>query len=139
MLAARIGEIAALGTAFCWTITALSFESAGKRIGSLTVNIVRLGMASVLFLLYGWIVRGHALPIDIAPAAWGWLALSGLVGFVIGDLLLFQAFVEIGARTSMLVFASVPPITAIMARFALGERLDPLSVGGMVLTVEPKT
>jgi len=135
MLAARIGEIAALGTAFCWTITALSFESAGKRIGSLTVNIVRLGMASVLFVLYGWIVRGHALPIDVAPAAWGWLALSGLVGFVIGDLLLFQAFVEIGARISMLVFASVPPLTAIMARFALGERLDPLGIGGMVLTV----
>ena len=35
----------------------------------------------------------------------------------------------------MLVFASVPPLTAIMARFALGERLDALGVGGMVLTV----
>ncbi len=135
MLAARIGEIAALGTALCWTITALSFESAGKRIGSLTVNLVRLGMASVLFALYGWIVRGFAIPLDVAPSAWGWLVLSGLVGFVIGDLLLFQAFVEIGARISMLVFASVPPLTAIMARFALGERLDAMGVGGMVLTV----
>ena len=135
MLAARIGEIAALGTALCWTITALSFESAGKRSGSLTVNLVRLGMASVLFALYGWIVRGFALPIDVAPAAWGWLALSGLVGFVLGDLLLFQAFVEIGARISMLVFASVPPLTAIMARFALGERLDAMGIGGMILTV----
>jgi len=135
MLAARIGEIAALCTALCWTITALSFESAGKRIGSLTVNLVRLGMASVLFALYGWIVRGFALPIDVAPAAWGWLALSGLVGFVLGDLLLFQAFVEIGARISMLVFASVPPLTAIMAWFALGERLDAMGIGGMILTV----
>ena len=135
MLAARIGEFAALGTALCWTITALSFESAGKRIGSLTVNLTRLGMATLLFALYGWIARGLVLPIDVAPAAWGWLVLSGLVGFVIGDLLLFQAFVEIGARISMLVFASVPPLTAIMARFALGERLDAMGIGGMVLTV----
>ena len=135
MLAARLGEFAARGTALGWTITALSFESAGKRIGSLTVNLTRLGMATLLFALYGWIARGLVLPIDVAPAAWGWLVLSGLVGFVIGDLLLFQAFVEIGARISMLVFASVPPLTAIMARFALGERLDAMGIGGMVLTV----
>jgi len=135
MFAARLGEIAALGTAVCWTATALSFESAGKRIGSLTVNLIRLGMATILFLAYGLIVRGAAFPIDATPHAWGWLALSGLVGFVIGDLLLFQAFVEIGARISMLVFASVPPLTAIMARFALDERLTPLAVGGMLVTL----
>ena len=135
MLASRIGEIAALGTAICWTATALSFESAGKRIGSLTVNLIRLGMASILFVIYGLVVRGIAIPVDAAPTAWGWLALSGLVGFVIGDLLLFQAFVEIGARISMLIFASVPPLTAIMARFALGETLDPPAVVGMIVTV----
>ena len=27
------GQLAALGTAACWTITALAFESAGKRVG----------------------------------------------------------------------------------------------------------
>jgi drug/metabolite transporter (DMT)-like permease len=135
MFAGRIGEIAALGTAICWTATALSFESAGKRIGSLTVNLIRLGMASVLFVIYGLVVRGIAFPFDVAPAAWGWLALSGLIGFVIGDLFLFQAFVEIGARISMLVFASVPPLTAIMARFVLGERLGPLAVVGMIVTM----
>ena len=32
------GEWAALLTAIFWTVTALSFESAGKRIGSLVVN-----------------------------------------------------------------------------------------------------
>ncbi|MEE8441960.1 MAG: DMT family transporter [Spirochaetia bacterium] len=135
MLAARIGEIAALGTACCWTITALSFESAGKRIGSLTVNLTRLAIAGVLFALYGWIVRGVVIPVDVAPSAWGWLILSGLVGFVVGDLLLFQAFVEIGARFSMLVFSTVPPLTALMARFALGERLGATHFGGMALTV----
>jgi drug/metabolite transporter (DMT)-like permease len=132
---ARIGELAALGTAVCWTITALSFEAAGKRVGSLTVNIIRLVMAAVIFALYGWLVRGLALPIDASPAAWGWLGLSGLVGFVIGDLFLFQAFVDIGARVAMLIYASVPPLTAVMARFALDERLTPLGIVGMGLTV----
>ena len=131
----RIGELAALGTALCWTITALSFESAGKRIGSFTVNIVRLFMAALLFAVYGWLVRGLPLPTDASPVAWAWLGLSGLVGFVIGDLLLFQAFVDIGARVSMLIYASVPPLTAPLARFVLDERLTPLGLLGMGLTV----
>ena len=131
----RVGELAALGTALCWTITALSFESAGKRIGSLTVNLIRLLMAAVFFALYGWLVRGLAVPTDAGAYAWTWLGLSGLVGFVIGDLLLFQAFVDIGARISMLIYASVPPITALLGRLVLDERLTRVGIVGMVLTV----
>jgi hypothetical protein len=37
-----IGELAALGTAFFWTITALAFERASFKVGSLAVNIIRL-------------------------------------------------------------------------------------------------
>lgn len=131
----RIGELAALGTAICWTITALSFESAGRRIGSLVVNIVRLVMAAALFALYGWAVRGMAIPLDLPATAWVWLGLSGLVGFVIGDLFLFQAFVDIGARVSMLIYASVPPLTAILGLLVLDESLGVLGIAGMALTV----
>jgi drug/metabolite transporter (DMT)-like permease len=131
----RIGELAALGTALCWTITAMSFESAGKRIGSFTVNIIRLVMALAIFAVVGLIARGFVIPVDLPGSAWFWLTLSGIVGFVLGDLMLFQAFVEIGARIAMLVYASVPPITALLGRIFLGERLSNLGVLGMALTV----
>lgn len=36
------GEWAALLVAVFWTITAIAFESASKKIGSLTVNLLRL-------------------------------------------------------------------------------------------------
>lgn len=135
MLVERIGELAALGTALCWTVTALSFESAGKRIGALTVNVIRLGMASVFFALYGWLVRGLVVPLDAGAAAWGWLALSGLVGFVIGDLFLFQAFVDIGARMSMLIYSSVPVLTTVLGLLVLDEQPGPRAIAGMALTV----
>jgi drug/metabolite transporter (DMT)-like permease len=135
MLAARIGEFAAMGTALCWTVTALAFEAAGRRIGSLTVNLARLVMASALFALYGWIVHGAIIPVEAGMVRWAWLVLSGLAGFVLGDLLLLQAFVEVGARISMLVYSSVPPLTAILARVALDERLSPLAITGMLVTV----
>jgi len=131
----RIGELAALATAICWTVTALSFEAAGKRVGSLTVNITRLFIAAAIFSLYGWLTRGLALPLDVGGEAWLWLSLSGFVGFVIGDLFLFQAFVDVGARVSMLIYASVPPLTALLARVVLDEQLSDRGVLGMALTV----
>ncbi len=41
MFQSHFGEIAALLTAVFWTVTSMSFEAAGKRIGSLTVNLLR--------------------------------------------------------------------------------------------------
>jgi hypothetical protein len=39
---AYFGEIAALMTTVSWTISSLAFESAGKKVGSLSVNLIRL-------------------------------------------------------------------------------------------------
>ena len=130
----NLGELAALGTAMCWTITALSFESAGKRVGSLSVNLIRLWIAFGLLTIYSLIFRGVAFPVYAGSHAWLWLSLSGLVGFVIGDLFLFQAFVLIGARISMLVFSAVPPITAFLGWLALGEILTLTELLGIALT-----
>jgi drug/metabolite transporter (DMT)-like permease len=135
MLQSHLGELAALLTAFFWSATSMSFEAAGKRIGSLTVNLLRLYTAFIIYTVYLWIVRGIPFPVDATTEAWIWLSLSGLVGFAIGDLLLFQAFVVVGARISMLVMALVPPITALTGWMILGETLSLRSLTGMVLTI----
>ena len=74
------GEIAALATACCWTVTSMAFEAAGKRIGSLPVNLIRLVMAFGFLTAYGAIARGVPLPTDATAEAWGWLAISGVIG-----------------------------------------------------------
>ena len=123
MFVTHLGEIIALATALCWTITSLSFESAGKKILTMSLNFIRLIIVFILISLYCYFTRGLILPIDASLHNWTWLGLSGLVGFVIGDLFLFQAFIELGARISMLVMASVPPITALMGYIFLDEKL----------------
>jgi drug/metabolite transporter (DMT)-like permease len=135
MIQSHLGEIAALLTALFWTVTSTSFEAAGKRIGSLTVNLIRLYMAFGIYTVYLWIVRGMPFPTDATPEAWLWLSLSGLVGFAIGDLLLFQAFVVVGARISMLIMALVPPITALTGWLILGETLTARDFLGMIMTI----
>ena len=129
------GQLAAVGAAACWAVTALAFETAGRRIGSLTLNLVRLVMAFGFLAAVGWFLRGLALPVDATPHAWVWLGLSGLAGFVFGDFCLYRAFVVLGARLSMLMMALVPPLTALIGWLALGEVLGPRDLLGMTLTV----
>ena len=129
------GEIAALLTAVFWTVTSMSFESAGKKVGSLSVNLIRLVLAFFVYGVVNYFRRGMFLPLDAGTERWMWLALSGLIGFVIGDLLLFQAYVVIGARISMLIMALTPPITAFVGWIMLGEVLSPMNWVGMVVTL----
>jgi drug/metabolite transporter (DMT)-like permease len=57
------------------------------------------------------------------------------VGFVLGDLFLFRAFILIGARISMLFMSLVPPITALIGWLTLGEVLSGMEFLGMAITV----
>jgi drug/metabolite transporter (DMT)-like permease len=99
------------------------------------VNLVKLFIGFFLLGLFTLITRGLAFPMDATGHAWFWLSLSGFVGFVIGDLLLFRAFTIIGSRVSMLILASVPPFTAILGWLIMDEQLLPVHILGMMLTV----
>ena len=76
------GEIISLIVATSWTITAICFEYAGKRVGALTLNIVRLMMAIVMLGITLKITTGNIAPWDAGTDAWIWLILSGAVGYV---------------------------------------------------------
>lgn len=130
-----IGEIAALLTAAFWTVTSMSFESAGKKVGSLSVNLIRLVIAFLIYCVLNYFRRGMILPFDASAERWAWLALSGVVGFVVGDLLLFQSYVVIGARIAMLIMALAPPITAFVSWIILGEMLSMMNWIGMIVTL----
>ena len=130
-----LGEFSALLTALFWTVTSLSFEAAGKRVGSLQVNLIRLVIAFFIYSLYLKITQGMFLPLDAGMERWFWLSLSGVVGFVLGDLLLFQAFVVVGARVAMLIMSLSPPVTALISWLMLGEVLTPMNWLGMGVTL----
>ena len=129
------GELAALATAVCWTVTVMSFETSAKRVGSLPVNILRLFAGLILLSAYSLITRGKIFPVDAGGFEWLWLSISGIVGFVIGDLCLFRAFILIGSRTSMVIFALVPPITAVTGLIVLNETLSLKHWLGITVTV----
>jgi drug/metabolite transporter (DMT)-like permease len=132
--AASKGELAALLTAVFWTITAIAFESASKKVGSLSVNLIRLFLAFVFLSVFGLFTGRGGLPFGASAHQWVWLSVSGLIGFVLGDLFLFQAYVVVGARISMLIMALAPPIAALTGWLLMDESMSGKSIAGMVLT-----
>ena len=129
------GHLVALSTAICWTLTAVSFEYAGKLIGSLSLNLHRLIFGFVFLTIYTFISRGIPFPTDADSTTWLWLFFSGIIGVVLGDLLLFRAFIEIGSRISMLIYSLVPPLTGIFSFLILGESMRYSQILGMMVTL----
>jgi drug/metabolite transporter (DMT)-like permease len=135
MIQSHFGEFAALMTAIFWTITALAFEGATKRVGPFAVNLIRLLFAIVFLSLMSYFSRGMAFPIDATASAWFWLGLSGVVGFIIGDYFLFASYPQIGSRMAMLMMTLAPPMAALFGWMALGETMNLKGLLGMLLVL----
>jgi len=130
-----IGELAALATAALWSLTSIMFSEAGKRIGSYRVNKIRLVIAVAFYCLVLFATTGRVLPPYLNTEQFFWLALSAVIGLVLGDMFLFKAFVIIGPRLTTLIFASSPIMTTIIAWFFLGEELGFWEILGIVTTL----
>lgn len=131
---AHLGELAALGAAICWTLNSIAYEAAGKKVGSLAVNFLRLFVAFLLSSLAALATRGLLLPTDAGGHIWFWLLISGLLGFVLGDIFLFEAYVQIGSRVSLLIMSASPPLAALVGFLLMGETISLLGFLGMFLT-----
>ena len=129
------GQIAAIFTALCWSLTSASFAISGSIIGSVNVNRLRLLFAAIFLAIAHYILFGSLLPLNAGLYQWFWLGLSGIVGFAIGDAMLFEAFVIVGARISMLLMSLVPIMSALFAWIALGEVLNWLEISAICVTV----
>ena len=132
---AHTGELISLLVAVCWTATALFADIASHRLGSMTVNVIRLVLASVFLGLLLWVTIGAPWPVYADRQAWMWLALSALVGYVFGDYCLFNSYLIIGARFGQLFMTLAPPIAAIAGWVLLGETMTWKSWLAMFVTI----
>lgn len=69
------GELIAMATVLCWTMSVQFFEAASKRIGATPVNIIRLTFALILFTLLLVIRSGFLVPLHFSAHAWIYLGL----------------------------------------------------------------
>ncbi len=100
----------------------------------MVVNRLRLLLAT-LFLIGAHFMLKLPLPWLAGSQRWFWLGLSGIVGLVLGDALLFEAFIRIGPRLSMLMMSLAPILSTLLAWLFLGERLSPVQLLAIFITV----
>lgn len=127
-----IGEIAALATAFCWSITSYAFTNASRRVGALQVNIDRMVLASIMLIS---VIGIFGISLSLTFNQISNLVISGVLGLVLGDSFLFKSFQLIGARLGIIIMAAVPVLSAILAYFFLSEVISLLGIFGMLLTI----
>jgi drug/metabolite transporter (DMT)-like permease len=66
---------------------------------------------------------------------WFWFGLSGIIGFVIGDTLLFRSFALIGARLAMLMMSLVPVFGTLIAWTFMNEVLSVTKIIAILVTL----
>jgi len=130
-----LGESAALLTSLCWSLNSVCFTVAGRRVGSASVNLVRLLMAWALLVLLHLALYGSLFPVQAGATRLGWLGMSGLIGFALGDAVLFESFLLIGPRLAMLLMTLSPIFSALLAWLFLGQNLSLPKVLAMVVTL----
>ncbi len=135
MFEASLGEMFALAAVVGWVISALAFESSGKRIGSVPVNIIRLFMAVIMLILINLFRGMTPWPAGVSAPEFLWLLASGFVGFFLGDLLLFRSYLIIGSRMAMLMMSLSPPLSALLDRAVFGVKLVSWDYAGILLTM----
>ncbi len=130
-----IGELAGLVTSVAWSGTSVLFTKATQQVGSTIVNRIRVILAMLFLVLLNWAFYGYLLPFNAGLDRWIWFALSGAVGYALGDLFLFQSFLCIGAQRGMLMMSLAPLLSAGLAWLFFGEMLTGMQMLGVIVTL----
>ena len=67
-----LGELISIGVAFSWTATALLSEFGSKRLGNLTLNVLRMALALLFSMVLFWAVTGSIIQISLYSPRGEW-------------------------------------------------------------------
>jgi len=134
-LATYLGELAAVTTSACYSVSSVLYTFAGRKLTALVINRIRLLLAVLLLISVHWATRGIPFPLNAGLPRWFWLGTSGIVGLALGDFFLFQAYRCIGPRLTMLMMSLAPILVTLLAWAFFDEALGSLSLLGIALTV----
>ena len=82
-----------------------------------------------------FVLLGSPFPIYASLQTWGWLLLSGVVGYFFGDWCLFNSYLTIGSRYGQLFMTLAPMFTAFAAWGTLGQTLSWKAILAMTITI----
>lgn len=130
-----VGQLLALLTAACWAQNSIIYRHIGAKVGSDAVAHVRMWIALPMILLLSYWVEGSWFPTSLSARTYLFLLASGALGYFFTDMLLFQAYILLGARESMVIMTLSPVVTAFFGFVLFDERLNPIQILGIIITI----
>jgi len=129
-----LGEIYALACALFWAFAVILFRKSGVTIHPLAMNLFRVGLTSVLFLIT-LLVLGIPL-LGQAPARDYWILMaSGVIAIAVADTLFHMSLNRVGAGINAIVDSMYSPSVVLFAYLLLGEKISLWQFVGMVIMV----
>jgi len=130
-----IGELAALGAALSWTVSALFYGKALEEARPISANIIRLTMTGAVLLLFSVVLGKSALlaglPFDVVVFS----GVSGIIGLGLGDTLYLVSLRLIGVARAVPITCIYPLFSLLWSVFLIGEQITLAVVLGAILIV----
>ncbi|MDH5481548.1 MAG: DMT family transporter [Candidatus Bathyarchaeota archaeon] len=130
-----IGELAALGAALSWTLSAMLYKKALQGATPISANILRLACTSAILLTF-MIVIGKFEVLTSLPTETVVLAgVSGIIGLGFGDTLYMNSLKLIGVARAVPITCTYPLFNLLWATFLANEPLTLQVVLGAFIIV----
>lgn len=116
-----IGELAALGAALSWAISAILYREALLKAKPISANIVRLTGTSVVLLMFLVVVGKFGVLTSLSTYAVAIVCVSGIIGLGFGDTLYMTSLKLIGVARAVPITCTYPLFNILWAVFLIGE------------------
>jgi DME family drug/metabolite transporter len=131
-----IGELAALGAALSWTISAMLYRKALQQTKPISANIVRLSCTSAILLVFLVAIAKLGVPTSLQPEIVALAAISGVIGLGLGDTLYMVSLKLIGVARAVPITCTYPLFNLVWAIFLIGEKASlPLVLGAVIIVL----
>ena len=131
-----LGEICSLLSAVFWALAIIIFKKIGDRVSPMVINPVKSTIGLLLFILT-YIILGIPLTpnTQFSNTDLIILAISGIIGIGIADIIFLHSLNILGAGISAIVDTVYSPFIILFAFIILGESLTAIQLLGGVLII----
>ena len=130
-----IGELAALGAAICWTVSAILYKEALLKTKPVSANIVRLVCTSIILVACLAIIGKFGVLMNLPAYAVVLACVSGIIGLGFGDTLYMMSLKLIGVARAVPITCTYPLFNLLWAVFLVREPITLSVVLGAVTIV----
>ncbi len=133
MASSLFSKLLGLGAALCWAIGTVFVKRWRSELGGDLLSLTAWQMLAGTLLLAAVTLAVDEIPTHWTPAFVGILAFIALVSTALGWILWLRVLESLPAWQAGLSVLGVPVVANLSSRFALGERVAPLELAGMLL------